>query len=54
MILLDTNVVSEPTKPTPSPAMLASLDAQVFDTLYLTMITSTGSVEHTAAQSGIL
>jgi predicted nucleic acid-binding protein len=39
MIVLDTNVLSEPTKPSPSPVVLAWLDAQVFDTLYLTTIT---------------
>ena len=39
MIILDTNVVSEPTKAAPSSAVLAWLDTQVFDTLYLTTIT---------------
>jgi predicted nucleic acid-binding protein len=39
MIILDTNVVSEPTKAAPSFAVLAWLDEQVFDTLYLTTIT---------------
>lgn len=36
MIVLDTNVVSEPMKPGGSAAVLAWLDRQVADTLYLT------------------
>ena len=38
MIILDTNVVSEPLKPTPNPAVIAWLDAQEPQTLYLTTI----------------
>lgn len=36
MIVLDTNVVSEPMKPGGSTAVLAWLDRQIADTLYLT------------------
>ena len=36
MIILDTNVVSEPMKPDASPAVLAWLDRQAAETLYLT------------------
>ena len=36
MIILDTNVVSEPMKPNGSPAVLEWLDRQAADTLYLT------------------
>ncbi len=39
MIILDTNVVSEPLKPEPEPAVLAWLDDQAAQTLYLTSIT---------------
>ena len=39
MIILDTNVVSEPLKAKPEPAVLAWLDAQAPTTLYLTSIT---------------
>jgi toxin FitB len=38
MIVLDTNVVSEPLRPAPSPAVLAWLNAQEPLTLYLTTI----------------
>jgi toxin FitB len=38
VIILDTNVVSEPLRPTPEPAVLAWLDAQAPATLYLTSI----------------
>lgn len=38
MIILDTNVVSEPTKPKPDPVVRAWLDRQVPETLYLTAI----------------
>ncbi len=38
MIILDTNVVSEPLKPSPAPAVLEWLDRQVPETLYLTTI----------------
>ena len=39
MIILDTNVVSEMTRPNPSPAVSAWLDAQHAETLFLTSIT---------------
>ena len=39
MIILDTNVVSEPLRPEPEPAVLAWLDAQAPATLYLTSVT---------------
>jgi predicted nucleic acid-binding protein len=39
VIILDTNVVSEPRRPEPEPAVLAWLDAQAPATLYLTSIT---------------
>lgn len=39
MILLDTNVVSEAIKPEPNPSVLAWLDAQVPETLFLSSIT---------------
>lgn len=39
MIILDTNVVSEPLKPKPDAAVLAWLDRQAPETLYLTTIT---------------
>ena len=38
MIILDTNVVSEPLKPTPSKAVLDWLDRQAPETLYLTAV----------------
>ena len=38
MIILDTNVVSEPLNPVPEPAVLAWLDAQDPGTLYLTTV----------------
>lgn len=38
MIILDTNVVSEPMKPTGAPAVQAWLDRQAPETLYLTSI----------------
>lgn len=38
MIVLDTNVVSEPLKPHPAPAVLAWLDRQAVETLYLTAV----------------
>lgn len=38
MILLDTNVVSEPIKPDGDPAVLAWLDAQTVESLYLSTI----------------
>ena len=39
MIVLDTNVISEAMKPEPNPAVLAWLNQQVAETLYLTSIT---------------
>ncbi|WP_306363932.1 type II toxin-antitoxin system VapC family toxin [Nocardia sp. CC227C] len=39
MIILDTNVISEPMGPTPDPRVLAWFDAQNFETLYLTAVT---------------
>ena len=39
MIVLDTNVVSEPLKPKPSPTVLGWLDAQEPQTLYITSVT---------------
>jgi toxin FitB len=39
MIVLDTNLVSEPLKPKPDPAALVWLDRQAPETLYLTTIT---------------
>lgn len=39
MIVLDTNVVSEPLRSAPDPAVVAWLDSQVIETLYLTTIT---------------
>lgn len=38
MIILDTNVVSEPMRPLADPAVQAWLDRQVLDTLYLTAV----------------
>jgi toxin FitB len=38
MILLDTNVISEPLKPNGDPAVAAWIDAQVLETLYLSTI----------------
>ncbi len=42
MIILDTNLVSEPFKPKPDAAVLAWLDRQAPETLYLTTITLAG------------
>lgn len=39
MIILDTNVVSETMKPQPAAAVIAWLDRQVIDTLFLTSLT---------------
>ena len=39
MILVDTNVVSEPLRRTPEPRVAAWLDAQALETLYLSVIT---------------
>ena len=38
MIILDTNVISEPLKPLPEPAVLDWLDRQSSQTLYLTTV----------------
>lgn len=38
MILLDTNVVSEPMRPKPEPKVLEWLDAQIAETVYLSTI----------------
>lgn len=35
MILLDTNVISEPLKPMPDPRVLAWLDSQLIETLFM-------------------
>ena len=39
MILLDTNVISELWKNTPDPNVLAWIDAQIIETLYLSAVT---------------
>ena len=39
MILLDTNVISEPQRRQPNARVLAWLDAQALETLYLSVIT---------------
>ncbi|WP_429809182.1 type II toxin-antitoxin system VapC family toxin [Ensifer sp. B1-9] len=39
MILLDTNVISEPWKPAPDEQVVAWLDAQAIETLFLSAIT---------------
>jgi predicted nucleic acid-binding protein len=39
MILVDTNVISEPWKPIPEPRVLKWIDAQAIETLYLSVIT---------------
>jgi len=39
MILPDTNVISEPLRPTPNPAVIAWLDAQQAETLFLSTVT---------------
>ncbi|KQY37014.1 MULTISPECIES: type II toxin-antitoxin system VapC family toxin [Rhizobium/Agrobacterium group] len=41
MILLDTNVISEPWKPVPDEAVIAWLDAQAVETLFISAITIT-------------
>jgi len=41
VIILDTNVVSEPLKPNADPAVVAWIDAQVVETLYLSTISVT-------------
>jgi predicted nucleic acid-binding protein len=40
MIILDTKILSEPTRPAPSPAIIAWLDAQDQETLFTTTITA--------------
>lgn len=39
MILIDTNVISEPWKPAPHARVLAWIDAQAIETLYLSVVT---------------
>jgi len=39
VILIDTNVISEPLKPRPDPRVLAWIDAQSIDTLHLSTVT---------------
>lgn len=39
MILLDTNLISEPWKPKPDPHVMAWMDAQAIETLYLSAVT---------------
>lgn len=39
MILLDTNVISEPLRAAPEPAVVAWLDAQPLETLFLSVVT---------------
>ena len=39
MILLDTNVVSEPTRPAPNPSVITWLGAQITEDVYLSTIT---------------
>ena len=39
MILLDTNVVSEPLRPVPDPRVIEWIDAQPLETLFLSAIT---------------
>ncbi|OED39006.1 plasmid stability protein StbB [Chromatiales bacterium (ex Bugula neritina AB1)] len=39
MILLDTNVISEPLRAAPEPCVVAWLDAQLMETLYLSVVT---------------
>jgi len=39
MIIIDTNVISEPWKPTPEPRVLEWIDAQSIETLYLSAVT---------------
>ena len=39
MILLDTNVVSEPLRPAPDTRVVEWIDAQVLETLFLSAIT---------------
>ena len=38
MIILDTNIISEPFQPKPNPAVMAWLDAQEPETLYITVV----------------
>jgi len=39
MILLDTNVISEPLRPSPDPQVIAWIDSQPLETLYLSAMT---------------
>jgi len=49
VIILDTNVVCEPLRPEPEPAVLAWLDAQAPATLYLSRITLAELLDGVAA-----
>jgi len=40
MIILDTNLISEPLRPEPEPRVVAWIDAQPLETLYLTSISA--------------
>ena len=40
MIILDTNLISEPLRPDPEPRVVAWFDAQALETLYLTAISA--------------
>jgi predicted nucleic acid-binding protein len=42
MIILDTNVISEVTKPVPSPVVLDWLNQQIVETLFITSVTVAG------------
>ena len=39
MIVLDTNVLSEPLRPSPNPSVISWLDAQSLETLFVTTLT---------------
>ena len=39
MILLDTNLISEPLRPAPNPEVVAWIDAQPVQTLFLSTVT---------------
>lgn len=39
MILLDTNVISELTRPAPNPSVISWLDAQITEDVYITAVT---------------
>ncbi|MFE6859382.1 type II toxin-antitoxin system VapC family toxin [Nocardia sp. NPDC057668] len=48
MIILDTNVISEPLRKAPDPRVIAWIDAQAVETLYLTAVT-VGELRYGAA-----